>query len=245
MKTIDRASTGQATDSEPDATAGSHRSGSQAERSMRTRQRILDAAHAVFVREGFAGAKIEHIAEAAKTNKRLVYHHFGGKDELFRVVIENAYAAMRQAEQGLGLERLPPRDAITTLVRFTWTYYLDHEDFISLVATENLCKAEHIAASERLPKLSSSLVDLVKDVIRRGEATGDFRAGIDPVQLWISISAMCWFSVANKHTIAATFGPAAAHPAIGEERLAHVLSVVHAFLAPVTDKPADGGSRTA
>ncbi|RVU21227.1 TetR/AcrR family transcriptional regulator [Methylobacterium oryzihabitans] len=215
-----------------------HRPGSQAERSMRTRQRILEAAHAVFVREGFAGAKIEHIAEAAKTNKRLVYHHFGGKDELFRTVLETAYAAMRQAEQGLGLDLLAPRDAVTRLIRFTWTYYLEHEDFISLVATENLCKAEHIAASEHLPRLRSSLVELMRDIVRRGETSGEFRPGLDPVQLWISISAMCWFSVANKHTIAATFGQAAANPAIGEDRLAHILSVVHAFLAPLADKPA-------
>ena len=204
---------------------------SQTLRSRRTRQRILAAAHDIFVRQGFAGAKIEHIAEAAQTNKRLVYHHFGNKGELFRVIIENAYAAMRDAEQGLGLDRLAPKDAVTKLIRFTWTYYGEHEDLISLVATENLCQAQHIGTSERLPGLSSSLQGLMADILRRGEDQGVFRTGVDPVQLWISISALCWFYVANQYTIAATFGAEMMTSRIREERLEHILSVVHSFLA--------------
>lgn len=226
----ERADDGSTADDDVEASESGGAANSQASRSLRTRKRILKAAHDAFVRQGFAGATIERIALAAQTNKRLVYHHFGGKDALFRVVLENAYGDMRAAERSLRLETYAPREAIARLVRFTWDYYGEHEDFISLVASENLCQAEHVKASERFPELSSSLQDLVTSIVNRGIATGEVRRDIDPVQLWISVAGLCWFYVANKHTIAATFGTALMSADCRDRRLNHILALVDTYL---------------
>jgi len=57
-----------------------------------SRARILAAAHAEFAQHGFDGARVDRIAALAGINKRMLYHYFGNKDVLFRVVLEENYA---------------------------------------------------------------------------------------------------------------------------------------------------------
>lgn len=52
----------------------------------RTRARILDAAKSEFAAHGYAGARIDRIASTARVNKRMLYHYFGAKRELYREV---------------------------------------------------------------------------------------------------------------------------------------------------------------
>lgn len=58
------------------------------ERSRVTQNKLLSAARRLFNEHGYAGTAIDDIAEAAGVTRGAVYHHFGGKHELFRAVIE-------------------------------------------------------------------------------------------------------------------------------------------------------------
>ena len=51
-----------------------------------TEQRILDAAHAVFIRRGTAGARMQEIAEEAGVNKALLHYYFRSKERLAEAV---------------------------------------------------------------------------------------------------------------------------------------------------------------
>ena len=55
-----------------------------------TEQRILDAAHAVFVRRGTEGARMQEIAEEAGVNKALLHYYFRSKDRLAEAVFLRA-----------------------------------------------------------------------------------------------------------------------------------------------------------
>ena len=68
----------------------------------------------------------------------MIYHYFGGKEELSQTVLEEAYLDIRNAEQKLDLDDLAPREVLETLVRFTWSYFLDNPEFITLVNGANL-----------------------------------------------------------------------------------------------------------
>ena len=57
-----------------------------------TKQRILAAASEGFSRRGFAGARIDRIAELAGANKRMIYAYFGDKGQLYVAVIERRIA---------------------------------------------------------------------------------------------------------------------------------------------------------
>lgn len=63
----------------------------------RTRQRIFDAALREFISNGYAGARVERISKAAGVNKRLLYHYFGNKSQLFVAVISGKVAEKTQA----------------------------------------------------------------------------------------------------------------------------------------------------
>ena len=165
-----------------------------------TRTRILAAAKKEFARLGLGGARVDEIADRARTNKRMIYHYFGGKEELFRTVVELAYLDIRSAEQELALDHLPPRDALETLVRFTWKYYLDNPEFITLVNSENLHKARHVKGSEKIRVASRQLVGLVGKLLDRGVGDGVFRPGINPVQLNITIAAIGYYYLTNRFT---------------------------------------------
>ncbi len=56
-------------------------------RGSATRGRILAAATEEFARHGIAGARVERIVKAARTNKAQLYGYFGNKDGLFDAVI--------------------------------------------------------------------------------------------------------------------------------------------------------------
>jgi AcrR family transcriptional regulator len=59
-----------------------------------TKRRILAAARAEFAAHGFAGARVDRIAEHAQANKRSIYVHFGAKEQLFDLVIAQALAEL-------------------------------------------------------------------------------------------------------------------------------------------------------
>ncbi len=165
-----------------------------------TKARILAAAKSEFARLGLGGARVDEIAEKAQANKRMIYHYFGSKEDLFQVVLEEAYLDIRSAEQDLELDHLPPREALETLVRFTWAYYLDNPEFITLVNSANLHRGRHLEGSERLRTASRRFVNMVRSILDRGVEAGVFRAGVDPVQLNITIAAIGYYYLTNRFT---------------------------------------------
>ena len=171
-----------------------------------TKQGILDAARGEFAKHGLAGARVDQIAEASGSNKRMIYHYFGGKEQLFAAVVEDAYTNIRSQEGMLGLADLSPEEAIRRLVEFTWRYYLENPEFITLVNSENLHQARHIAGNRQLRKLQKAYVETVEGILKRGEETGVFRKGIDAANLCITIAAIGFYYLNNRHTGGVLFG---------------------------------------
>jgi len=201
------------------------------------RRRILAAARDEFARSGLDGARVDRIAAAAGINKAMLYYYFGDKEGLWLAVLEATYEHIRLAERTLELEALEPRAAIARLLQFTWQYYLDNPEFIQLLNTENLQRARHLRRSERVPEMHSPFVGLIADVLRRGEATGVFRPGVDPVQLYISVAALAYFYLSNSATLGAIFGRDLLAGSALAARLAHMQELVLAGIAagpPVT-----------
>jgi AcrR family transcriptional regulator len=165
-----------------------------------TRKRILAAANVEFARKGLGGARVDEIALRSKSNKRMIYHYFGSKEQLFKAVLEDAYLGIRTAEKQLHLDELSPQTAISRLVEFTWKYYLQNPEFLTLVNSENLHRAKHLKSSEVIHETSSQFVKMVKTILDRGVESGEFRAGIDPVQLNITIAAIGYYYINNHFT---------------------------------------------
>jgi len=192
----------------------------------RTRRRILEAATADFARYGLGGARIDRIARRAGANKRMLYYYFGAKEQLFLAALEARYAHIRAAERALDLAHLEPHAALERLVRFTWDYCLEHPEFITLLNSENLHKGRHLRRSKRVQAMHSPLVGMLREVLRRGERSGVFRRGIDPVQLYISIAGEGYFYLSNRYTLARIFGRDLMGPRALAARLRHMSDFV-------------------
>ena len=195
-----------------------------------TRARILAAAKAEFARVGLGGARVDRIAALAGANKRMLYYYFGTKDELFRTVLEATYEHIRESEKALHLAEVDPAEAIRRLVVFTWNYYLEHPEFLSLLNSANLHRAEHLKQSTKVRRLHSPFVALIGDILERGRAAGRFRDGVDAVQLYISIAALAYFYLGNNYTLSAIFGRDLKAKKAREARLSHMTELVLGYL---------------
>jgi len=166
-----------------------------------TRKRVLSAARIEFSKLGLSGARTESIATRSNSNKRMIYEHFGSKDGLFEAVIQAAWEDIRAAELKLNLQDMEPMEAMRTLVRFTWKYYLKNPHFVTLVNSENLHRAIHLKKIKaKVGEMQAHMVAMVAGIIDRGVASGAFRPGIDPLQVVITIAAINFYYFSNRHT---------------------------------------------
>ena len=196
----------------------------------RSREAILAAARDEFADHGLGGARVERIAERSALNKRLIYYYFENKESLFRAVLEQTYLDIREAEQKLHLVDLPPADAVRRLTEFTWNYYLEHPEFLTLLNSENLHRGRHLESSSHIRELNTPLIETLGQILERGRVAGLFRGGVDPVQLYISIAALSYFYLSNNHTLSAIFGRNLLTPKACSERLSHICEVVLGYV---------------
>lgn len=178
-----------------------------------TRARILAAAIQEFSRYGLAGARGDRIAQRARSSERMVYYYFGSKEGLYAVALESVYVALRQAERSLRLEELEPAQALSTFCRFVWRYYHEHPEFIGMVNAENLQRARQLRRSARLSELVSPVVEMLDALLRRGEAAGVFRGGVDAAELYVAIASLGYFYLSNSFTLSAVLGRGLREPA--------------------------------
>jgi AcrR family transcriptional regulator len=192
----------------------------------RTMADILEVAMREFADKGLDGARIDAIAEAMRTSKRMIYYYFGSKEALYVAVLEEAYRRMRDIESGLHLEDLEPEEALRRLVAFTVDYQLAHPEFIRLVMSENMQRGVYLAQSRLIRDLNVPAIDGLRKVLERGRRAGVFRGGIDAVDVHMSISALSVFNVANKHTFSLIFQHDMDSPAAIATRRDHIVETI-------------------
>lgn len=171
-----------------------------------TRDALLRSAVAEFARAGFAGARVDEIAQAAGVNKQLVYHYWGSKQGLYLASLESVYAEIREKERRLSLGDKEPREAMAQLVGFSFDYLAEHPEFIAMLADENRNQGSHVLASGELQQMHMPFVEMLEQTLKRGVAAGVFRDDYDAINLYISIAGISYFFFSNNHTLSAIFG---------------------------------------
>jgi AcrR family transcriptional regulator len=197
-----------------------------------TRESILKAAIKVFSKHGFDGGRVEQISKAAKSYDRMIYYYFGSKEGLYIAALEEIYRRFNEAESELHLDESKPREALRAVIRFMWTYYLKHPEFITLLNTENLHRGKHIGKSERAKEYSSPAVGVIERVLRTGAAQGLFRADLLARDLYLTIAGLCYFYLSNRFTLSAFLGEDLESPAALQQWQAHVIDTVERTVAP-------------
>lgn len=162
----------------------------------------------------------------------MLYHYFGNKDALWLAVLEQAYLRIRNEERELDFAHLSPVEGMRRLIEFTIAYDRDNPEFIALLQGENLNRARHLRRSRKVRELHTSLLDVIRDLLKRGRQNGVFRKGVDPVELYITIAALGFFYFSNVHTLSTIFGRDFNSTAAQRQHLAHATNVVLGYLRP-------------
>ncbi len=196
----------------------------------RTRADILAVATREFADQGYAGARINVIADKTSTTKRMIYYYFGGKEGLYVAVLEQAYGFIRSLEQQLDVEHLDPIEAVRELAGLTFDHHESHQDFIRLVSIENIHRAEHLSRSTVLAGLANPALDVLGAILRRGWDAGVFREDVDALDVHQVISSFCVFRTANRHTFGAIFGRDLLDPARRDHQRRMLGDLVVAYL---------------
>jgi len=131
-----------------------------------TRARILEAAMNEFMAKGYAGARVETVAESADVNIRTLYQYFDNKSGLAAAVFGDSFqvrhASIKQSLEAL----LASREVAPMLPAFHHTL-ADSLEWVRLVAWDALsvdldASPDDMVASDVRRKLYSSEVDLLR-----------------------------------------------------------------------------------
>ena len=196
----------------------------------RTMAGILEVASQEFAEKGLDGARIDQIAAATKTSKRMIYYYFASKEGLYLKVLEESYRKMREIEAALHLEDLPPEEALRALVGFTFDHHWGNPGYIRLVMSENMQRGTYLAQSKNIRKLNVPAIDAITKLLARGVAQGVFRKGLEAVDIHASISALTFFNVSNQHTFGRIFKRDVASKAVQAARRASVIEMLVRFV---------------
>ena len=136
-----------------------------------TRRRLLEAAAAEFAELGIAGARVDRIAAAARTNKAQIYHYFGSKDGLFEAVLASLLHEILESDP------FDPGDLAETAGRI----FDDFEDRPDLARLATWYRLERSAADPPHPAIveaNAAKVAAIRAAQRDGRVTGAFPADV-------------------------------------------------------------------
>jgi TetR/AcrR family transcriptional regulator len=116
------------------------------------------------------------------------------------------------------------------LVIFTGKIWVQFPEFLRLLQSENLNGGRHVRASTGIQRMYNPLLDTIGELLERGTRAGVFRKNIDPIDLYISISALTAHYITNHHTFEAIFQQRLLAPRRIKQRLEHAADMVERYL---------------
>lgn len=192
----------------------------------RTKAEILRVAIQEFGEKGLAGARIDAIAAATHTSKRMIYYYFGSKDGLYLAALERSYSDVRDAELQLHLDDMDPETALRCLVTVMFDHHLNNENYIRIVMSENMNRGRYLAQSATIQGLNRPAITLLRKIYDRGVADGIFRPGLDATDIHASIAALNFFNVSNHHTFGLIFKQDNRSPAYAAKRRENIVQMI-------------------
>lgn len=138
-----------------------------------TRDALLAAATEEFARRGLKGARVQAIVQSAGVNERMLYHHFGSKEGLYKAVLASVWTSPDLRGALKDHTALPPMAGMRALFEGLFDYLQHQPALLPLVVHEWLTGWEHLppASLERLPPELRAL-------FARGQEQGVFRTDV-------------------------------------------------------------------
>jgi AcrR family transcriptional regulator len=182
-----------------------------AERDGQTEQRILDAAHTVFLRHGTAGARMQDIAASAGVNQALLHYYFRTKARLSEAVFHRAATQLLPSV----IQVMASDEALERKVARVVALELDHLSRTPYLPGYIISELTH--HPERVRQLVSAIAGMTPEDIRprvltklRQQLKAAIRAGtirpIEPEQFMVNLISLCIFPFAARPMLETLLG---------------------------------------
>lgn len=193
-------------------------------RSEESKQRILLAATLVFAQKGLDGSRVDEIADKAHINKRMIYHYFDSKENLYIEVLRHNYSKLFGIGKWVIQPGSDPEKVIRQAVQEYFYFLASHDEFVRLVSWEALNKGKY--ASKVLPQLLDLAQPQLREVLQEGQRTGLLRPNLDIRHLLVSINAICLGYFSRREMLQPLWEEDMMAPAMLEERLAQIMDFI-------------------
>lgn len=197
----------------------------------RTKRRLLQAAIRLFSEKGFHGVSVDEIVAKAKSNKRMVYHYFGSKDDIYLAALVEVFGRLESVEFLAVVAKGRPDEQLRELL---WAYFrfLDaNPEFYRLLLWENLEQGRHIVRhAARLSK--NPFMERFRVIIEYGVQDGIFRVPVDIKHLLVNFIGLCFIYYSNRYSLGISLGIDLDHPRTRDMRVYQAIDLVfHGLLA--------------
>ncbi len=112
--------------------------------SVKTEARILAAAEKVFADKGLGGSRVHDIAKLARVTPSLIHYHFGGKENLYKTVIENFYVAVERRLLPIIMTDAEPREKLKQLIAQGIEILAEKDYMVRILLRESIDKGKYV-----------------------------------------------------------------------------------------------------
>ena len=165
-----------------------------------TRERLLKTAIGLFSRDGYNGVSVDKIVNAAGVNKRMVYHYFGSKENLYHAVLLEVYQRLERLELKIFEKPQSPEETLKHILSSYFTFLADNPEFVNLLLWENLNHARAIQKHGHLLTKNPVIAHLGA-IIEEGKEKGIFERSVNVKHLLINFIGLCFIYHSNRYTL--------------------------------------------
>ncbi len=153
------------------------------------RQRILDEAARLFVKNGYNGISMREIAQASGVSKAGLYYHFLDKEDLFLVILRGYLDRLSNALEKIFQEGGSTRHQVQRVVEAIFAEPPEERALIRLAGQE-MANIQPEKREEFLHLYHDQFIGKIEGLLARGMAAGDLRM-VDPTTAaWIFLGMM-------------------------------------------------------
>ena len=154
-------------------------------------EEVLAAAADLFAEHGYVSTTVRDIAEAAGILSGSLYHHFDSKESMLDAILRGFIERTISSYEAVLAQERGPTETFEALLRASLESMVEHRSAILIYQNES----RFLLGEEGFAYLADAHLKFERiwtGVLRRGVASGEIRAGLDPVLVYRLVRDTIW-----------------------------------------------------
>jgi AcrR family transcriptional regulator len=165
------------------------------DRRSQTIDRILKAATKEFSEAGFAGARVDEIANSAGVNKATIYYHIGGKQALYAQVVHDLFGnAVEQFNRNITAAQ-SPQDQLKGFIQTIAGMVDQHPELAAIMLREQASGGKHFP--EMVAQDLAQILGILTEILDGGVRSGIFIKTVPLIVHLMIIGAIVFFKMTS------------------------------------------------